>query len=210
MKLHHRYCTPGFDNCYLLANEQGEDASEASADAILIDPGSMDGGLLSTIENNNYRLLAVLLTHDHKNHVRGIITLKKIYDIPIYAINPGVLGFKTNLVKDGDRLSIGSITIDVLHVPGHSSDSAIYLIDNMLFSGDAITAGLIGSTISSYSAAIEMTSLQSKIFSLPKNLDVFPGHGPPSSLEAAQRFNAGIAAFEEKRRFPQRHLQQSY
>jgi glyoxylase-like metal-dependent hydrolase (beta-lactamase superfamily II) len=75
----------------------------------------------------------------------------------------------------------------------------VYLIDTMLFTGDVLTAGLVGSTASAYGAATQMNKLRSRLLSLPGDYLVFPGHGPPSTLEAERRFNADINQYDDQR-----------
>jgi glyoxylase-like metal-dependent hydrolase (beta-lactamase superfamily II) len=216
MKLFFHYCLPGFSNCYVLGTDppQEEGAREtmlreaalreaalreaALREAIIIDPGVLDKDLLNFIEQNDYKLRGVLLTHDHRSHVRGLRTLRRIYDVNIYAVNHFILEQRTTLVKDGDILSIGPFRIEVISVPGHSSDSAVFKVGNLLFTGDAISAGLVGNTASSYGAAIQMTALRSKILALPGDFTILPGHGPPTTLEAERRFNAGIQLYEQR------------
>jgi glyoxylase-like metal-dependent hydrolase (beta-lactamase superfamily II) len=209
LKLFFRYCPHGFSNCYILGTEYAASPearqSETPREAIIIDPGVMDDHILMFIENNEYSLRGVLLSHDHPGHSHGLKTIKRIYDVEIFAVNHIVGEFKTTKVKDGDHLTIGSFGIDVISVPGHSSDSAVYCVGKMLFTGDALSAGLVGSTASSYGATVQMNALQSKILSLPGDYLVLPGHGPPSNLEAERRFNAGIEAYDQRRkRRPQR------
>jgi glyoxylase-like metal-dependent hydrolase (beta-lactamase superfamily II) len=179
------------------AGEEPASRKRLPCEAIIVDPGAMDDAILTFIENNEYKLLGALITHDHSHHVHGLRTLKRIYDTPVYGINPVVAEHKTNMVRDGDVLTIGPFRIEVISVPGHSSDSAVYRIEHLLFTGDALTAGLVGRTVSTYGAAIQMAALRNKILSLPGNYMVLPGHGPPSSLEAERRFNAGIQLFEQ-------------
>jgi glyoxylase-like metal-dependent hydrolase (beta-lactamase superfamily II) len=201
MKLFFHYCSFGFSNCYILGTEPDPAAPKGrfSGDAIIIDPGNMDETILNFIEHNNYRLRGVLLTHDHPNHVHGLRTLKRIYNVALYAVNRSIMDLKTSMVKDGDAFAIGPFQVEALTVPGHSSDSAIYKIDHMLFTGDALNAGLVGTTASSYGAEVQMNALRTKIFSLPGNYGIFPGHGPPSTLETEKRFNAGIQFFEKSK-----------
>ncbi|WP_010262984.1 MBL fold metallo-hydrolase [Treponema primitia] len=191
MKVFFHYCSFGFSNCYVLGTET------ASREAIIIDPGNIDKAILDFIEQKNYKLMGVLITHDHLNHVHGLRTLKRIYDVEIYAVDHLILEHKTNMVKDGDSLNIGSFHIEVISVPGHSSDSAVFKIDHLLFTGDALNAGMLGTTASSYGAEVQMAALRTKIFPLPGNYIVLPGHGPPSTLETERRFNAGIQNFEQ-------------
>ena len=191
MKVYFNYCTRGFSNCYVLGSDDLK-----SRDAIIIDPGSMDKHILECIENNNYDLKGVLITHDHDNHVYGLRTLKLIYNTDVYAVNRVIQGQNTITVKDGDILNIGIFAAEVISIPGHSSDSAVYRIDNLLFTGDVLTAGLVGRTASAYGSTVQINNLRSRVLSLPGDLSIFPGHGPPTTLEAERRFNAGIINYD--------------
>jgi glyoxylase-like metal-dependent hydrolase (beta-lactamase superfamily II) len=159
----------------------------------------MEEPMLTFIEKHGYILRGVFITHDHLNHVHGLRTLKRIYNADIYAVNPVIREHRTRRVRDGDTLSIGPFKIEVISVPGHSSDSAVYRIDHLLFTGDTLSAGLVGSTPSSYGAAVQMTALRSKILSLPGDYTVLPSHGPPSTLEVERRYNAGIQLYDQNR-----------
>ena len=202
MKVFIQYCSFGFSNCYILGTDIENDTSPR--DAILVDPGSMEIPLLDFIESNEYRLRGILITHDHLSHVQGLRTLKRIYDVKIYAVNPIIQGHKTKVVRDGEVLKLGAITVNVITVPGHSSDSAVFRINMTLLTGDTITAGLLGSTISSYGKTKQMDGLRSKVLSLPGNYIVLPGHGPPSTLDAERQYNAGIQYYEENKNIPLR------
>jgi len=196
MKLFFQYCSYGFSNCYILGEEDAEGRPNV---AIIVDPGSMENITLQTIEENNFDLKAVLITHDHLGHVRGLRTLKRIYETEIFAVNQSILDHKTTMVKDGDRLEIGGFSVEVISIPGHSSDSVVYLIGNLLFTGDALTAGLVGRTASAYGATTQMNKLRSRLLSLPGDYVVLPGHGPPSTLEAERRFNTDIFNYDQSR-----------
>jgi glyoxylase-like metal-dependent hydrolase (beta-lactamase superfamily II) len=168
-------------------------------DAVVVDPGNMEEPMLSFIEKHDYHLRGILITHDHINHVHGLRTLKRIYDTGIYAVNPLVRDHKTCVIRDGDILNLGAVTVTVISVPGHSSDSAVFRINQTLLTGDTITAGLLGTTISSYGRTKQMEALRSKILSLPGNFIILPGHGPPSSLDAERQYNAGILSYEQNK-----------
>jgi glyoxylase-like metal-dependent hydrolase (beta-lactamase superfamily II) len=192
MKLYFHYCSFGFSNCYVLGDED-------HSDAVIIDPGNIDTHILESIETNDFNLKAVLVTHDHIGHVRGLRTLQRIYKVDVYAINRQIADSKTIPVKDGDRINIGPFNIEVISIPGHSSDSAVYLTDSLLFTGDVLTSGLVGTTDSAYGEATQMSKLRSRLLSLPGDYTVLPGHGPPSTLEAERRFNIGITKYDEKK-----------
>jgi len=197
MKLFFQYCPYGFSNCYILGMENAVKNQQNAA--IIVDPGSMEKNMLDIIENNNFDLKAVLVTHEHLSHVQGLRTLNKIYNAGVIAINQNIMEQKTTRIKDGDKLIIGGFTIDVISIPGHSADSVVYKIGDILFTGDVLTAGLVGSTASAYGAATQMNKLRSRLLSLPGDYVILPGHGPPSTLEAERRFNIDIFKFDQSR-----------
>ncbi|MDR3171634.1 MAG: MBL fold metallo-hydrolase [Treponema sp.] len=198
MKLFFHYCPCSFSNCYILGTEFAADTVQPR-EAIIIDPSYMDEAVLNFIEDNEYHVLGVLITHDHRNHIRGLRTLKRIYDVEIYGMNHHVADHQTTLVRDGDVFNIGPFCIEVISVPGHAADEVVFKIDHLLFTGDALSAGLVGQTASSYGATIQISALRNKILPLPGDYTVLPGHGPPSSLEAERRFNAGIQLYEQRK-----------
>ena len=197
MKLFFYYNSFGFSNCYILGSDNAQMGQKNTA--IIVDPGSMENITLETIENNNFDLQAVLITHEHLHHIRGLRTLKRIYNAEVIAVNQNILNHKTTMVKDGDIFIIGGFTINVISIPGHSSDSVVYKIGNLLFTGDVLTAGLVGNTASAYGAATQMNKLRSRLISLPGDYVVLPGHGPPSTLEAERRFNIDIYNYDKNR-----------
>ena len=197
MKLFFQYCSYGFSNCYILGTDYVDSAKPNTA--IIVDPGSIENIMLENIENNNFDLKAVLVTHDHLSHVRGLRTLKRIYNAEVFAVNQNIMDHKTTMVKDGDKINIAGFSIEVISIPGHSSDSVVYRIGELLFTGDVLTAGLAGSTASAYGAATQMDKLRSRLLSLPGDYVVLPGHGPPSTLEAERRFNTSIFKYDQNR-----------
>jgi glyoxylase-like metal-dependent hydrolase (beta-lactamase superfamily II) len=190
MKLFFHYCSFRFSNCYVLG-------ADDCADAIIIDPGNMDKQLLEYIEKNDLNLRAALITHNHLGHVHGLRTLLHIYQVEIFAINRNIFDNKTTPVKDEDRIGIGPFSVEVISIPGHSADSAVFKIDNFLFTGDVLTTGLVGTTASAYGAATQINKLRSRLLSLPGDYTILPGHGPPSTLEAERRYNIGITRYNE-------------
>jgi len=195
LRLYFHYCPSNFSNTYLLGT--GDDTP--GREAIIVDPGLMDASLLNMIEENNYSLRGVLITHDHPHHVQGLRAILRIYQTEVYAINPLVGEYHTTIVKDGQLINIGTFKAEVFSIPGHSADSAIFRIDRFLFTGDSMSACLLGTTASSYSAATQVSAVRRKILSLPGDYTILPGHGPPSSLEAERRFNLELNSFEQQK-----------
>jgi len=195
VRLDFHYRSSGLSNTYLLGS--GEEASPR--EAIIVDPSLMDASLLNMIEENNYSLRGVLITHDHPHHVQGLRSILRIYDTEVFAINPIVGEYHTTLVRDGEIINIGPFKTEVFSIPGHSADSAIFRIERFLFTGDVLSACRLGRTASSYSAATQTSAIIRKILSLPGDYTILPGHGPPSSLEAERRFNMELNSFEHQK-----------
>jgi hydroxyacylglutathione hydrolase len=182
VKFYTYYSVTYFSNCYLLGGEAGKEA-------LLIDPGIFDEGLLALIEGNGWYVSHVLLTHAHQGHVNGLNTLRKIYDFRIHAMDPSAVEFPAESLEETDSLRLCGFTIRVLSTPGHSNDSACFHIERMLFTGDTLSAGGIGETASPYERALLLSSIRGKLLGLPDGVFLFPGHGPPSTLEVERRFN---------------------
>ena len=195
MKILFHRCPNSFVNCYVLGN-RNED--KGTSDAVIIDPAFIDSTIIRFIEDNNFKLRGILITHAHLNHVRGLRTLKRIYDVDIYAMNRVILDQECVLIRDMDIFYAGPFRFEVISVPGHSLDSVVFKIEHLLFTGDVISAGLVGLTASTYGAKTQMNALRNKVLSLPGDFIILPGHGPPSSLEAERRFNSEIQYYENK------------
>ena len=87
------------------------------------------------------------------------------------------------------KKQISKMIIKYMAMPGHTADSVVYGIGNVLFTGDVIFAGSLGSTNSSYSEFILRSNIENKIFSQQDGIILMPGHGPPTTIEAAKLFN---------------------
>ena len=136
-----------FSNCYLIG-------PDGPGDAVLIDAGVFDEGLLKLIENNNLYVRWVLITHVHHGHIQGLQTLQKIYEADICAFDAESLDYPARPISESKPPECGPFSFRVLETPGHSNDSVCFLIDGMLFSGDALSAGSIGHTSTGYSRAL--------------------------------------------------------
>ena len=186
-KLFFHFSVEGFSNTYLLGPENG-------GDAIIIDPGTFDSNLLSLIENNNFYVKSVLITHNHESHTRGLRTLLKIYNAKIYSASKSIMGFPSIRLADGQELDLDGYFIKCLETPGHSGDSLVFQCDKMLFTGDVLAAGQIGETDSAYSHKRLLDEITNKLLTLEDNYYIFPGHGPPTSLNMEKKYNLSFGA----------------
>lgn len=185
MKVYYYMNVTGFSNCYLVVNEKQKEA-------VIIDPGEVTENLISQIEDNHFNLTAILVTHNHGSHVKGISTLRKIYTPKIFAADWEVAGSQTNVITGDGTIDVAGMNIKYMAVPGHTSDSVVYKIGNMIFTGDVLFAGTMGSTNSSYSKVILKSNVENKIFTQEDDCIIMPGHGPLSSLGAVKEFNYGL------------------
>lgn len=188
----------GVSNTYILGPEGG-------GPAILVDPGRFDVTLLNLIENNSFEIKTVLVTHDHDNHIKGLKTLLKVYDARIISGSNKIYNFESTAVADGTELDVMGVSISVIDVEGHSSDSRVYRIGPYLFTGDVLSAGRIGSSPTTYTRKLLIESLQTKILSLDdENLLLLPGHGPPTTISAEKKWNPDFQISANSEDFPPR------
>ena len=185
MKLLSHFPAIGVSNTYIIGSQDG-------GNAILIDPGRFDVTLLDLIENNNFDITTVLITHDHENHIKGLRTLMKIYNPVIIAGNAEVAGFKTKPVSDGMKIDQSGFLVEIINVEGHSSDSRVFKVGPYIFTGDILSAGRIGSSPTSYSRDLLIHSIKERIISLNEDLLILPGHGPPTTISAEIRWNPAL------------------
>lgn len=190
MKVYFYLNVAGFSNCYIVVNERTDEA-------LMIDPGKVTSPMIELLERGGYKLCAILVTHNHGSHVHGIKTLTKIYSPKVYGADSNIAAsFSSSsamhvLIGDG-RIRIAGLTIEHIAIPGHTIDSIMYKIGNIIFTGDAISAGSIGRTSSSYSANILRDNILKKVLLQNNNTILMPGHGPPTTVGCERAYNSGI------------------
>lgn len=189
MKIYYHVNLEGYSNCYIITNPELKEA-------IIVDPGKITKEIVQNIENEQYNLVAVLITHNHGSHTDGLSTIRKIYNPRIYAADSQAAGEDTIVLKGDGIFKIADFTIGYLSVPGHSTDSMCYKIGNVIFTGDTLSAGKIGSTNNSYAKKTLIANVQTKIFSQQESTTLLPGHGPPTSIEAEKFFNLTLGCPE--------------
>lgn len=155
-------------NCYILEND---------AEALIIDPGDEP---LKIDRELNKKLIGIIITHYHEDHIGGLSYFKNKYDVPVYDYN--------NLEEGANRL--GSFLFDVIYNPGHTTDSiSIYFKEeNKMFVGDFIFYHTIGRTDLTGGNFKEMLK---SISNLKKYDDIiiYPGHGRITSLKEEKSNN---------------------
>ncbi|MDC7223719.1 MAG: MBL fold metallo-hydrolase [Spirochaetales bacterium] len=189
MKVKCHFAVVGLSNTYLIGNAEG-------GEAIMVDPSRFDVPLLKMIEDNGFYVKSVLITHNHDNHVYGLKTMSKVYDFAIYASDPEVMGFKTTQVQEGKPFQCCGFTVEPLSLRGHTHDSLVYKVHNLLFTGDLLSAGRVGTSNSTWTQNTMYRDLAEKINTLDGEMIIFPGHGPPSTLNIERETNPAFPDLE--------------
>lgn len=181
---------PVATNCYVVYYEEDKLA-------VIVDPGEEALNIRSWMTQLGVTPGAILLTHGHFDHIGAVNELRKMYEIPVYALdieksvlitgkNLGSMVGLSNLsvdadyyVKDRETIRIGEMVFQVFHTPGHTEGSCCYYMEQegVLFSGDTMFCGTYGRTDfpgGSQSAIIR--SIKERLLTLPDDTMVYPGH----------------------------------
>ncbi|MFD1630098.1 MBL fold metallo-hydrolase [Pseudopedobacter beijingensis] len=198
---------PYSENTYILSDETGE--------CVIIDPGMYDAKeqnqLVSYIKDNNLKPVLLLNTHCHIDHVLGN---KFIYDqfglkprfhkgeLPLLQAVPSYApqqGFHYELspepevfLEENGKINFGNSQLDIIFAPGHSPAHVCFYNKeaNMLIGGDVLFYGSIGRTdLPGGNFETLINSIKNNLFVLPDQTEVFPGHGPSTTIEHEKRYN---------------------
>ncbi len=172
---------------------------------IVIDPASKI--VKAEVEKDCLQVLAVLLTHGHFDHIKGVSPFMD-EQVPVYihkSDNPKCTGevmldwlkrFRiepfscSNFVEDGDILSFNDLQVKVIHTPGHSSGGVSYVIKNVVFSGDTLFLGSYGRYDFEDSSFTDLkNSIIVKLFGLNGDYVVYPGHGDSTTMDYEREGN---------------------
>ncbi len=187
-------------NCYLVSDDDF---------AVIIDPGFAERRIKEFARLNvDKKYKYILLTHFHIDHVEGAHEIKDILCAPVvisFEDSHGLLDPMINLsetisanrfsmqaditVSEGRVLNIGEKQIRVMQVPGHTKGSVIYIIDNIMFSGDTLFRGGIGRYDLPCAAPEKYRETLKRISELPGDYVIYPGHGEQTTLQYERQNN---------------------
>lgn len=192
-------------NCSIVGDEK-------TGEAVVIDPGDEVERVEEILARRKLKAKYIVITHAHIDHIGGIEELKRATgaaflmheaDLPMYRDLGGLaalLGIRPptpvevdQFLKTGDQLHWGSLSLEVLHTPGHSPGSlSLHLPGDAarLFSGDTLFQGSIGRTDlwgGSYDGILR--SIHDTLLRYPDSTPVFPGHGPATTLGRERETN---------------------
>lgn len=177
-------------NCYLVVRED-------TKQAVIIDPAACPKQMVDAIKEQGLIVEGILLTHGHFDHIMGIDGFLEEFQVPVYVQeaeeetmnNPmfnlsasytkGYAFSKAQYVRDGQRLSLAGMEFQVIHTPGHTPGGCCYYVEaeKVLFSGDTLFQCSIGRTdFPNGSTSDLVRSVREKLFALPDETKVYPGH----------------------------------
>ena len=150
-------------------------------EGLIIDPGDEVDKILDMIEDT--KILAILITHAHFDHIGALNDLLKVIDVPVYYNNVNNEIKNVINVKE-KKYNIGEFNFEVIFTPGHRNDSVCYYFynDNFMVTGDFLFHLNIGRTDLEYGDYNEMIKSINKIKKYDDNIDIYPGHGIKTNL----------------------------
>lgn len=192
-------------NCYVVFDEKTKEAA-------IIDPSGDFPELKGYIENNGLKVKYIIVTHGHGDHIGALKELKDYSDADIYIhgednemLKSKIKNFSNimggavvemsadKFLEDGDVLELGETKLNIIHTPGHSRGGISIYCDRVLFSGDTLFKNSIGRTdFPGGSLAEIIDSIKSKLFALPDDTVVYPGHGPSTTILAEKQGNGYV------------------
>lgn len=199
--------TVGFiaTNCYIVG-------SEKTRRGLIIDPGSNAQTILSAVNSLKMTVEMIVVTHSHMDHFGAVAELKDATGAK-FAVGgnanakPGdftrmasKMSIGSNsmpepdiILKDGDVIDIDDLHFEILFTPGHSPDEISLYGHGVLFSGDTLFCSGIGRTDFPGCSFQQLSnSIRNKLYKLPDNTMVFPGHGPETTIGDEKRGNPFI------------------
>lgn len=191
---------PVATNCYYFHEED-------QTEAVVIDPPVKGEWIHEHLKGRGLRVVAILFTHGHFDHISGANELREASRATIYApfpekemlldasLNLSDTGYCVNAdkyVQDSEELMVAGVPVRVILTPGHTSGGCCYYLENekVLFSGDTLFAGSVGRTdLPTGSHAQLITSIREKLLPLPDDVTVYPGHGESTTIGEERKYN---------------------
>jgi glyoxylase-like metal-dependent hydrolase (beta-lactamase superfamily II) len=198
------------ENCYFLWQHDREDC-------LVVDPGMDVDDLLAFLQKHKIRPAAILNTHGHADHIAGNGAIKAEFPDAPLIIGRGDASKLTDpagnlsagygvelispeadrLVEHGETLTLAGITLEVRETPGHSAGHVVFICHEAEFvlGGDVLFAGSIGRTdFPDGSMDTLARSIRQQLYTLPEQMHVLPGHGPPTTIGQEMRTNPFVPA----------------
>jgi glyoxylase-like metal-dependent hydrolase (beta-lactamase superfamily II) len=181
---------PYGNNAYLVADRE-------AGEAIIVDMPAGSRELLDSL--GDLRVNAIVLTHTHPDHWADYELVKKATGAPVLC-NPAEVIMPASkidrAIADGEEVAAGAGAIRAIHTPGHTPGSTCYLARRILFSGDVLFPGGPGRTQSPADLRQSIASIMARLYPLPDETLVLPGHGDDTTIGDSKRQYAVFASRE--------------
>lgn len=168
--------------------------SPESHDAFILDTGTDAAPLLEVCRKNELKVRAILLTHTHGDHVAELGRLKSETGAPVF-VNEHETIAEAEPFSDGKVFEAGRLRLDTRLTSGHSRGGITYVVSGLplraAITGDSIFAGSMGGGMVSFED--QKRNIREKILTLPNGTLLFPGHGPPTTVEQEKKHNPFFA-----------------
>ena len=182
-------------NCYILIDD-------AEKKAAVIDPGDEGGRILAELRGLDAQVEYILLTHGHYDHIGAVAQLHEaLPQTKVYLHKADSRGTGFHVVpladqvadlkyySDGDTLTLGSLTIHVIHTPGHTPGGVTLRVEDALFTGDTLFAGSMGRSDFPGGNTQQLFASLKKLAQLEGDFQVLPGHDRATTLDRERRSN---------------------
>ncbi len=192
---------PLLENAYLVSDS-------ATGDAVVVDPGEDADRLTDAIGSGGLRLGAIWLTHAHFDHIGAVGPLRRRFAVPVYLHEADLALFEAGpfqaasyglafegdelpaeRLSEGQGLTVGGLSFEVMHTPGHSPGHVVIHGHGIALVGDCLFAGSIGRTDLPLGNAASLARSLRRILDLDPETRVLPGHGPPTTIGEERRSN---------------------
>ncbi len=164
------------ENCYFITKDK---------DLIIVDPGDEFDKLNKIIKNNNFNLLAILITHAHFDHIGALSELINNYKVDVYYNNVNKEILYNRLIDlEEKNYNINNFNFDVIYTPGHRNDCVTFYFkeNKVMFTGDFIFKDSIGRCDLEYANPMQMKNSIEKIKKYDDKIIIYPGHGANTTL----------------------------
>jgi hydroxyacylglutathione hydrolase len=181
---------------------------EAADEALLVDPAYAIEQYLEEADRRDVRIVRVLETHTHADHLSGHGRLALEHDMPVSIHAAAEAEYPHDALADGDETKVGSVSVRCLHTPGHRPEHCCFLAGNSLLTGDSLFCGSVARpdlAVEAREGAEGLFHSLHRLLELPDDVRVFPGHiagslcgtgmrdDPSSTIGAERRGNPVLA-----------------
>jgi hydroxyacylglutathione hydrolase len=163
---------------------------EAAGEAVVVDPPYAIEALVAEAEHAGVSIVRTLETHNHADHVSGHGRLALEHDVPISIHRLAEVEYPCNPFEDGDEIAVGSLTVRVLHTPGHRPEHSCFLVEGHLLTGDSLLIGDAARpdlAVEAREGAEGLFESLQRLVELPDETEVDPGHTGASLCGAGLR-----------------------